>query len=101
MALLAWAASGGVDELMPLLVFGEFDEDTAGGFGMQKSDALSFGARARGVVYEHDAGGATASEGGVGVIDGETDMMKSRTAFLDKLSDGRLRRGRLEQFDQR
>jgi hypothetical protein len=59
---------------------------------MQKSDAFAFGAGTRGVVYEHDAGGATAGEGGVEVIDGEADMMKSRTAFLDKLSDGRLPR---------
>src|SRR2546423_14813452 len=68
---------------------------------MEKGDALSFGAEARGLVDEPDGGSAAALEGGVEVVDDEADVMNAGAAFCDELCDGRVCRGGLEQLDER
>jgi len=67
---------------------------------MQKSDPLSFGADTWRLVDETDAGGATAREGRVQIVDDEADVMNPRSSFGDELSDWRVRRVGLEQLDE-
>src|SRR5439155_9513979 len=78
----------------------QFYEDASRRRGMQKGDALSFGADTWRLVDETDAGGAAAREGRVQIVDDEADVMNPRSSFGDELSDWRVRRVGLEQFDE-
>jgi hypothetical protein len=67
---------------------------------VDEGDTFAFGADSRGFVDQAKAGGSAAREGGVEVIDGETDMMESWTAFLEEPTDGAIGIAGLEELDE-
>ena len=67
---------------------------------MQEGDALAFGAKARGLVDQHDTRLAAARERRVEVVDGETEVMDAGSPLLEELRDRRARVLRFEQFDE-
>ncbi len=87
--------------LTPPLVFREFDEHTAGGFGMQEGDAFSLGTNAGLFIDQREAGGSAPREGGVQIIHVEADVVNARPAFVEELSDRRLRFFWLQEFNER
>jgi hypothetical protein len=54
---------------------------------MDERDPFAFGTNARGLVDQPKPDGPAARQGGIEVIDGETDMMESWTTFLEKPAD--------------
>ena len=54
---------------------------------MKEGDALSFCADSRGVVDQSNASCATACKSGIDVVDSKTDVVDSRTAFLNEFRD--------------
>lgn len=67
---------------------------------MDEGDTFAFGADARDFVDQAKAEGSAAFEGGVEVIDGETDMMESWTAFLEEPTDGAIGVAGFEELDE-
>lgn len=55
---------------------------------MQESDVLAFGADTRLLIDEANSRGAAAIERRGEVIDDETDVVDSRSAFGDEFADG-------------
>jgi len=68
---------------------------------MNEGDAFPLGADSRRLIDEAEARGPTTFEGGVEVVDGETDVMNARAARGDKLADGGSGVGRFEELDER
>jgi len=68
---------------------------------MKKSDALAAGAGPGLLIDEPIAGGATAIEGLVEVVDPVTDVVNAGASPSQEFGDGAIGRGRLEQLDVR
>jgi len=67
---------------------------------MQEGDPLPFGPEAWVLVDEADAGGATAGEGALQVVNGEADVMDSGPALGDEFPDGGIGDVGLQEFDE-
>jgi hypothetical protein len=68
---------------------------------VKECDSLSFRADSRGLVNQPQIGSATLLQCVVQVIYGEADMMYPRSALRNELSDRRIVRARLEEFNKR
>lgn len=68
---------------------------------MQERDSLAFGATARGLINEGDAGGAAALQHCVEVVNGHAEVVDSGPAAGDEFRDGGVGGGWLEQFHER
>ena len=68
---------------------------------MQEGNSLPLRAQSGSLVDESNAGLATTRKHAVQVVYGETHVMDTRTAFRDKLSNGRVIRLPLEEFHER
>lgn len=55
---------------------------------MQECDVLAFGTESRLFVDEANARCSAPVEGGVEIVDDETDVMNARSSFGDELADG-------------
>ena len=55
---------------------------------MQEGDALAFGAHARSFVDQRDTRRTAARERRVEVVDGEADVVDTRTSLVEELRDG-------------
>jgi hypothetical protein len=67
---------------------------------VNEGDQLALGAATGDLVDEPDAGGATAGEDRVEIVDGEADMVNARPAPVDESADravGGLRRQELDE----
>lgn len=84
-----------------LLVFSQFDQDSARALWVEESNALSFGPKARDLVDEDDVGGPTTIECGIEIVDGETQVMDTGSAFVEELRNRGVGAVWLEQFDKR
>ena len=68
---------------------------------MKEGDSLFLRANSWGLIDESNAGGATALEDLVEVVNGEADVMDPRAAFGHKAANRRVRGFRFEELDQR
>lgn len=68
---------------------------------MQEGNSLPFCAKPWDLVDESNAGLAAARKHAFKVVHGKTHVMDTRTAFRDKLSNGRVIRLPLEEFHER
>ncbi len=67
---------------------------------MEKGDSLPLRTHARRLIDKANSLVAAAREGTVEILNGEADVMNSRTAALEKFRDRRVGRARLEKLDQ-
>ena len=68
---------------------------------MQEGDAFSLGTNAGLFIDQREAGGSAPREGGVQIIHVEADVVNARPAFVEELSDRRLRFFWLQEFNER
>lgn len=68
---------------------------------MQERDALSLGANARRRIDQTNSSSTAAFECGVDIVYGETDVMQSRAALLEKFANRRDSVGCFKKFNER
>jgi hypothetical protein len=78
----------------------ELDQGAGRRRWMDKRDAFSVGADTRGLVDQANAGGSTALERGVEIVDGKAYVVNPLTALGEEFRDGRFGVIGLEQLDQ-